>query len=201
MAKLYVAEYAGLAASGSGDGLINAFAVPPIAEQVIDSTIATGAIATLGAITAGAAYVNGQYANVPLTGGTGAGATANITVAGGGVTVVTLTNRGLGYTVADALSASNANLGGAGAGFSIPVATIAHDSAAFNPSTKFVEVSADAICSIAFSPPGNLGPVAAVTNMRLAAGERKQVAVISATNPANPQGALVTQQVSVITNT
>ena len=86
-------------------------------------------ILSLGAITGGTGYPNGAHNNIPLTGGTGNGAKANITVAGGIVTVVTLTELGLGYTVADVLSA---NLGVAGnvypsypgTGFSVPVATI-----------------------------------------------------------------------------
>ena len=84
----------------------------------------TGNIATLGAITGGSSYVNGTYTNVPLTGGTGTKATADIVVAGGAVTSVTIKSGGSGYTVADSLSASNANLGGAGSGFAVPVATI-----------------------------------------------------------------------------
>jgi hypothetical protein len=83
-----------------------------------------GLILTLGSITAGTGYVSGTYTNVPLTGGTGAGATATIVISGGGVTSVTITDRGLGYLVADALSASNTNLGGSGSGFSIPVSTV-----------------------------------------------------------------------------
>lgn len=72
-------------------------------------------------ITPGAGYTSGTYVNVPLTGGTGAGALAQITVAGGAVTNVRVTNPGKGYVAADSVSASNANLGGAGAGFSMTV--------------------------------------------------------------------------------
>ncbi len=82
-------------------------------------------IQTLNTLVGGAGYVNGVYANVPLTGGSGSLATANITVAGGAVTNVVVTNSGSGYTVGDVLSANNANLGGAGAGFSINVASLA----------------------------------------------------------------------------
>ena len=83
----------------------------------------TGKILTLGAITGGTLYTTGSYTNVPLTGGSGSGATANITVAGGAVTVVTLVLGGSGYIVSDTLSALAANIGGPGSGFSIPVAT------------------------------------------------------------------------------
>jgi hypothetical protein len=56
-------------------------------------------IVTLGAVTAGTGYVPGTYTNVPLTGGTGTGATANITV-GNGTSIQTLgkITGGTGYT-------------------------------------------------------------------------------------------------------
>lgn len=78
-------------------------------------------IATLGTITAGSSYTNGTYTDIPLSGGTGTGATATIVVAGGLVTGVTLVNKGSGYTVADVLTA---NLAPVGSGFSVPVATV-----------------------------------------------------------------------------
>jgi hypothetical protein len=84
------------------------------------------AIATLGAITAGVAYTNGVYNAVALVSSTGVGmrATANITVAGGVVTAVTLVTLGVGYAVGDTLTATAASIGGTGAGFSVPVATL-----------------------------------------------------------------------------
>lgn len=79
-----------------------------------------------GAITGGTGYTSaGTYTNVPLTStpSTGrAGATATITVAGGAVTAVTITNGGTGYVANDVLTAANTNLGGAGSGFQITVA-------------------------------------------------------------------------------
>ena len=82
-------------------------------------------IETFGSITSGSGYVMGVYNAVPLTGGTGTGASADITVNSGGlVSAVVIVSGGNGYTVADVLSASNANLGGTGSGFSIPVATV-----------------------------------------------------------------------------
>jgi len=59
-------------------------------------------------------YADGSYTSVSLTNGTGAGAIANITVLGGSVTLVTITNPGSGYTAGDILSASDADLGAAG---------------------------------------------------------------------------------------
>ena len=60
-------------------------------------------IATLGAIVPGTGYTNGTYLNVSLTGGSGVGATADITVAGGVVTVITLVHPGQGHLVGDIL--------------------------------------------------------------------------------------------------
>jgi hypothetical protein len=169
MTKVYIAEFVELAATVQSDSVL-AVAVPPLAESVVNTAGTTGAINVLGAITAGAAYVNGQYNNVPLTGGTGSGATANITVAGGGVTVVTLVNRGVGYTAADTLSAAAANLGGSGAGFSIPVTSIIFQ-IPLQPTTKWVELSADSIASVAFGPT-SVGTVATVNNSRIVATDR-----------------------------
>lgn len=83
-----------------------------------------GNISALGTIVGGTGYVNGTYTNVLLTGGSGTGALATITVSGNAVTSVTLTSPGLTYKASDTLSASNTQLGGAGSGFTIPVATI-----------------------------------------------------------------------------
>lgn len=83
-------------------------------------------IATLGTIIPGNSYTNGTYSGVAVTSltGTGTGATANVTVAGGAVTVVTIVNKGYGYAVADSLSVAASLIGGTGTGFSVPVATV-----------------------------------------------------------------------------
>jgi hypothetical protein len=89
------------------------------------ASIVQGIVTTLGAITGGTLYTNGTYANVPLTGGSGAGAIATITIAGGIVTGVTLTNGGNFYVVGDSLSFSASSIGtGTGSGFSIPVTAV-----------------------------------------------------------------------------
>ena len=87
-------------------------------------SIVQSPVATLGAITGGSAYTTGTYFDVPLTGGSGSGALATITAAGGAVTAVTITNGGLQYGVANSLSAAATNIGGTGSGFSVLVASI-----------------------------------------------------------------------------
>jgi hypothetical protein len=82
-----------------------------------------GGVVTLTNLVGGSAYTNGTYAAVALTGGTGAGATANITVSGGVVASVVLVNAGTGYTTGNVLSATAASIGGTGSGFSITVST------------------------------------------------------------------------------
>ncbi|MEI7699500.1 MAG: reprolysin-like metallopeptidase, partial [Planctomycetia bacterium] len=81
-------------------------------------------VGTLSAITAGGAFTtDGVYLNVPLTGGTGSGARADFTVVGGTVTLVTLVNDGIGYSLGDSLSVNPVSLGGGAGGFTIPVAS------------------------------------------------------------------------------
>lgn len=82
-------------------------------------------VTAFGAITGGSGYVNGTYPNVTLTGGTGTGARATLTVSGGIVISVTLTYAGVGYTAADVLTTANTNLGGTGAGFNVVASTVA----------------------------------------------------------------------------
>lgn len=82
-------------------------------------------VATVGAVTAGTGYTNGTYTNVPLAGGTGTGVLATVTVAGTVVTVVTITQAGKNYTVADVLTVPAAYAGGTSTtSASVPVATL-----------------------------------------------------------------------------
>lgn len=83
-----------------------------------------GDILTLGTITGGTGYTAGVYAGVALTGGSGTGAIATITVAGGVVTVVTITTNGNYYCVGDVLTCPNTAIGGTGSGWSVLVATV-----------------------------------------------------------------------------
>ena len=113
--------------------------------------ITSSNIKTLGTITPGSGYVDAVYTNVPFTGGSGMGAKATISVVGGQVTTVTVTDRGAGYEIGDILSASNTNLGGSGSGFAVPVSAIY---------AQAIEMSAAATASgtasLTFSTPAGL---------------------------------------------
>jgi hypothetical protein len=87
-------------------------------------SIVQGAILNIGTITGGSLYTNGTYSNVPLTGGSGSGATANITISGQTVTSVTIKNNGNFYVAGDVLSCSNTYIGGSGSGLVIPVSSV-----------------------------------------------------------------------------
>ena len=89
-------------------------------------SIVQGVVATFNAtFTAGTLYSPSLYQNVPLTGGSGYGATADILVnSSGNIATCTLQNGGSFYQVGDSLSVATANIGGTGSGFSIAVATV-----------------------------------------------------------------------------
>jgi hypothetical protein len=77
-------------------------------------SIVQGVLDTVSSITPGAGYnFPKTYYNVPLTGGSGSGATATITTATGGVSSVTINTGGSLYIVGDVVSADTAYLGGA----------------------------------------------------------------------------------------
>jgi hypothetical protein len=84
----------------------------------------TGYVGLLGTITPGFNGTSGTYGGVAMTGGSGTGATANITVSGGGVTAVAIINAGSGYVAGDVLSAATGNIGNV-TGFAVPVASVA----------------------------------------------------------------------------
>jgi hypothetical protein len=87
-------------------------------------SIVQSAISGFNPPTGGSSYSTGVYPNVTLTGGQGSGATATITVAGGVVSAVALTNGGNFYAVGDSLTTASSNIGGTGAGFSVTVAAV-----------------------------------------------------------------------------
>lgn len=101
----------------------------------------TGPIATLGSVTGGSVYTNGTYTGVNLsyvTSGNGSGAVATVVVSGAAVTSVTITSPGTGYTVADSLTATAAQIGGTGSGFHVPVATLVAASISYGQASVFL---------------------------------------------------------------
>jgi hypothetical protein len=84
-----------------------------------------GLILTFGAITGGTGgSTPGVFPNVALTGGSGTGATANITVnAAGVVSAVAFVNQGTNYVANDSLAAASTKLGGV-TGFSVLVGSV-----------------------------------------------------------------------------
>lgn len=110
----------------------------------LDFIATQGAINTLANLVAGSGYTNGTYTNVPLTGGNGNSATANITVAGGVVTVCTLVAAGANYLQGDILSAVAANIGGTGSGFTIQITALANTAGQYDLAHSVVGVGSPA---------------------------------------------------------
>jgi hypothetical protein len=147
-----------------------------------------GAVTAVNAIVAGSGYVNATYTAVPLsyvTTGTGSGMTATIVVSGGAVTSVTVTGGGYGYSQYERLTATAAQLGGTGSGFSVQVQTTV---SAFVPSDQnlwqfdtFTDSSGSGNNYLLAHPSRDLGDIDDETNTAVLAGP------ISGTN-LNPIG-------------
>jgi len=89
-------------------------------------TIVQGQITVLGVPTGGSLYADGVYQNIPLTGGSGSGAYADLVIVNGAVATVTLKFGGNFYVVGDILSADSTSIGSSGTGFSIIVNTVSN---------------------------------------------------------------------------
>jgi hypothetical protein len=90
-------------------------------------TIVQGQINLIASTTLGSLYVPGVYKEVPLTGGSGSGATATIVVnSSGSVSSITLNDGGQFYVVGNILSAATSSLGGSGSGFTATVTGISN---------------------------------------------------------------------------
>lgn len=127
----YYALYGPTVTTGTTTNNISLVLAPtPDQPYVVDmnyfyypETIVQGSIAGTGLITGGSEYNSRTYYAVPLTGGSGSGATATITIVAGVVTQVLIEEPGSLYLVGDILSASTDYLG-SGNGFSFPVTAI-----------------------------------------------------------------------------
>ncbi len=103
-----------------------------------------GAILRAEIRNSGSGYPNGVYSDVPLDGGSGTGAIAVITVAGGEVTDVQLVDKGRDYKNKEALTADNDFLGGSGSGFTYRTRQVGNDNPPLS-STDVVEGLVDII--------------------------------------------------------
>lgn len=89
-------------------------------------SIVQGQILAFTNIVTGVNYENNIYFNVPLTGGSGTGATATITVFQNGVTSVIVENPGSLYAAGEILSADASYLGGSGTGFAVTISSVSN---------------------------------------------------------------------------
>ena len=83
-----------------------------------------GLATVFGAMTQGSGYVSGTYNEVMLTGGSGTGVRATLTVTAGAVTSLVITNPGQNYLATDSLGVLASNLGGQGSGFALTPAVV-----------------------------------------------------------------------------
>ena len=104
---------------------------PTMFDYVVHSfTAQQGIVTGLGRLQAGQGYTPGSYTNVATIGGSGIGATLNITVAvDGTVAATTLNAAGSGYAAGDGLGVAAADIG-PGYGFAVEVATVSNVSPA-----------------------------------------------------------------------
>ena len=96
---------------------------PTMFEYIVHSfSQATGPITSISLYSPGSGYFVGTHTGVPAVGGSGSGATLNLTVGTGGVVLsATLANPGTGYTAGDGLTVTTL---GTGTGFYVTVGTI-----------------------------------------------------------------------------
>jgi len=108
---------------------------PTMFEFVVHSFSARqGSVVSLTNLQAGQNYTPGVYTNVATVGGSGVGATLDITVdVNGNVTVVTLNSAGSGYTAGDGLGVASPGALGAGNSFAIRVGSVTNVSPAGQP--------------------------------------------------------------------
>lgn len=152
-----------------------------------------GSIATETILTQGSAYTNGSYTNVPLTGGSGTGATANISVTGNKVTSVVIVLPGTGYLSTDVLSAAASSIGGTGSGFTLGITVLSAFTANDNNLWQF-DISYDSAgtgqLTLIAHPGQNLDTIDSTVNTPVLfgifpGGAMSKVGVFSATGTAS----------------
>lgn len=110
--------------------------LPPGQTCFQATTGINGQVGALGPVIPGSGGTSGTYAGVPLTGGSGSGATANVVVSAGGVSSVTILNPGTQYVTGDVLSAAPSNIGNTSS-FSVPVLSTTINSSLAGGSVAF----------------------------------------------------------------
>lgn len=111
---------------------LNPFNFPIVAGQKEYTLGVGGFINTFTITTPGAGYTDGIYFNVPLIGsyvgvafdGTSSGAKATITVTGGVIATVIITDTGSLYSVGNVLTCLNSDIGNTGTGFTLTVDSV-----------------------------------------------------------------------------
>jgi hypothetical protein len=119
-------------------------------------------------------YTNGTYTAVPLTGGTGAGAQATVVITGNSITNVLITTAGNGYAVGDLLSASSANIGGSGSGFSMLLIANTVFTGGSNTLWQFdigYDTSGGSTSNLIAHPGQNLAAIDSIVNTRPLVGQ------------------------------
>jgi hypothetical protein len=124
------------------------------------TSIVSGVITGLSLGLVGSGYVDGTYYNVPLTQGTGSGATAIVVIYGGVPSSITIQNGGVGYYINDVLNILPASIGGSGTSLTAIVLSVVNpvgtswlgdnfDSALFNATMveaiRFMKGEADMV--------------------------------------------------------
>lgn len=163
------------------NGHANGLQVIPVNNNGIGSGITDytfgGSLTSVNTLIGGSGYVDATYTGVLLsyvTSGNGSGATATIVVSGGAVTSVTITAGGFGYSQYEKLTATAAQLGGSGSGFSVQVDTT---NSCFIPSDQnlwqfdtFTDSSGSNINYLLAHPSLDLGDIDDETNTQVLAG-------------------------------
>ena len=129
------------------------------------SSASAGAVQGNNLNAGGQYYGNGSFTNLPLTGGNGSNAVANVTISSNVVQSVTVTNGGSSYQVGDILSLAAASTGGniigtlgsitGGSGYTAGTYTnIAATGGGGSGATLDITVTAGAVSAVTLNDPG-----------------------------------------------